>query len=316
MAALFLDDQIFIQPAQTRTGLYPFPTEMRHGVFSVTKTLGMGLAMLYAAERYGEDIFDELITDHVPVLAGHPGWQGVTFENVLGMATGTQGSDQGNDIGPFIRARSAEDKIAAIHVLSDSSPAPGEEFHYASTHTFVLSYALNQYVKAREGSEADCWELVRENVLEPLGIKHLPLTRTIEEEGRLGIPIMGWGSYPNVFEAAKIGRLLADEGRYQGQQLLNRNKVREALYRTAKRGLGAGSSYGRAQRYIHSLWIIHIVLTTCEIPAPTMSGHGGNFVVMLPSGSIAIRFSDANFYDIAHMVAVAEYYRNSCNHLP
>lgn len=43
-----------------------------------------------------------------------------------------------------------------------------------------------------------------------------------------------------------------------------------------------------------------------------MSGHGGNYVIMLPSGAVAIRFSDANFYDIAHMVAVAEFYRSSC----
>lgn len=313
MAAIFLDNQLYIQPPQTRTGLYPYPMEMRHGVFSVTKSLGMGLAMFYAAERYGEEIFDEFITDHVPILSDHPGWQGVTFENVLNMATGTQGSDQGDDIVPFIVARNAEEKIAAISMLPDSSSLPGEDFNYASTNTFVLSYALNQYVKAKEGPDADYWELVREHVLKPLGIEHLPLTRTIEEEGRLGIPIMGWGSYPNVCEAAKIGKLLCDEGRFEGQQLLNRNKVREALYRTSKTGLGAGTSYGRAQRYLHSMWIIHIVLSTCDIYAPSMSGHGGNRIVMLPSGVVAIRFSDANFYDIAHMVAVAELCRSSCH---
>ncbi len=312
MAALFLDSQLYIQPAHTRTGLYPYPAEMRHGVFSVTKSIGMGLSMFYAAERYGEDIFDELITDHVPILSDHPGWQGVTFENVLNMATGTQGSDQGDDIVPFIIARNAEEKISAISMLPDSSSLPGEDFNYASTNTFILSYALNQYVKAKEGPDADYWELVREHVLKPLGIEHLPLTRTIEEEGRLGIPIMGWGSYPNVCEAAKIGKLLCDEGSFEGQQLLNRNKVREALYRTPKTGLGAGTSYGRAQRYLHTMWIIHTALSTCDIYAPSMSGHGGNRVVMLPSGVVAIRFGDANFYDIAQMVAVAELYHSSC----
>lgn len=312
MAALFIDGDLYIQPVHTRTGLYPYPVQMRHGVFSVTKSLGMGLAMFYAAERYGEDIFDELVTDYIPALSGHPGWQGVTFENVLSMVTGTQGSDQGDDIIPFIIARSAEEKIAAINMLPDSSPLPGEEFHYASTHTFVLSYALNQYVKAKEGSDADYWELVRENVLKPLGIEQLPLTRTFEVEGNLGTPIMGWGSYPNVFEAAKIGRLLCDEGRYNGQQLLNRNKVQEALYRTSKTGFGAGTSYGCTQRYINSIWVAHIELTTCDIHAPSMRGHGGNHVIMLPSGVVAIRFSDANFNDIAHMVAVAEFYRSSC----
>jgi len=312
MAALYLDEHLYIQPVHTRTGLFPYSTQMRHGVFSVTKSLGMGLAMFYAAERYGEDIFDELVTDYIPILSDHPGWQGVTFENVLSMSTGTQGSDQGDDIVPFIIARSTEEKIAAVNALPDSYPLPGEEFHYASTHTFVLSYALNQYVKAKEGPDADYWELVREEVLKPLSIEHLPLTRTIEDEGKLGTPIMGWGSYPNVFEAAKIGRLLCDEGRFKGQQLLNRNKVREALYRTSKTGLGAGNSYGRTQRYLNSMWITYIELTPCDIHVPSMSGHGGNHVIMLPSGVVAIRFSDANFYDTGHMVAVAEFYRSSC----
>jgi hypothetical protein len=39
--------------------------------------------MFYLAQRYGEAIFDERITDYVPVLANHPGWQSVTFSNVL-----------------------------------------------------------------------------------------------------------------------------------------------------------------------------------------------------------------------------------------
>ena len=54
--------------------------------------------------------------------------------------------------------------------------------------------------------------MVKDNVLRPLGIPHLPLARTLENDGQLGVPIMGWGSYPNVVEAAKIGRLLHDEG--------------------------------------------------------------------------------------------------------
>ena len=37
------------------------------------------LSLFYFAERYGEDIFDAFITDYVPELADHPGWQGVTF---------------------------------------------------------------------------------------------------------------------------------------------------------------------------------------------------------------------------------------------
>ena len=309
-AALFMDGTLYLQPASTRTGPYPYPEEMRHGVFSVSKSLAIGLAMFYTAHKYGDGIFDELIADYVPALSDHPGWQGVTFEHVLCMATGTVAKDEGNLVVPFILARSKEDKIAAIRNLPDAPPEPGEQFNYASTNTFVLSCALNQYVKTREGADADIWLKVREEVLKPMGIEHLPLARTIEKNGALGWPLAC--SYPNVHEAVRIGRLLHDEGEYMGVQLLNRNKVREALCRTPKTGLDAGWAYGYPQGYLHSFWIVEIQLSLCSLKVPFMSGNGGNFIVILPSGVIAVRFSDNNYYNITHMVAVAEFYRRSC----
>lgn len=227
------------------------------------------------------------------------------------MATGTQGGETGDNIGPFIYARTEEDKIAAIGVLPDAAPAPGTTFRYASTNTFVLSYALNQYVKAIEGPDADFCSMVKKNVLKPLGIPHLPLARTIESDSELGTPVMGWGSYPNVIEAANIGRLLHDEGRLRGKQVLNEFRVKEALYRTFRAGYDAGSAYGLPQEYLHSMWINNIGLSTGVVTVPSMNGHGGNYVVILPSGAIAIRFSDSNHFDISHMVAVAEFYSSN-----
>lgn len=311
-AAVLINDQLFIQPAETRTGFYPYPADMRHGVFSVTKSLGMGLAMFWAAERYGEDIFSELITDHVPTLSDHPGWQGVTFENALDMATGTSGGDSGTNIVPFIGARSALEKLAAIRALPDAPPLPGRAFNYASTNTFVLSYALNEYVKSREGPGADYWEMVREEVLRPLGIPHLPLVRTREGGDEMGVPVMGWGAYPTVGEAAKIGQLFHDEGAFQGVQLLNKYKIREALYRTSRPGLSAGISFGHQEYYLHSMWITALNLLGCPVSSSSMRGHGGNHVIVLPSGITAIRFGDHNNYDVAPMVAVAEFYKSSC----
>jgi len=306
IAALLLDARLYLQKPETRTGPYPYPEEMRHGVFSVTKTLGMGLAMFYAAERYGEAIFHERITDYVPMLSDHPGWQGVTFEHALCMATGVWAHSEDQALSPFIRARTAEEKLATIKAVPDAPLEPGQQFIYHSANTFVLSYALNQYVKAREGPEADYWLMVTEDILKPLGIEYLPIARTIEKEGTLGTPVMGWGSYPNLQEIAIIGRLLHDEGKLQGKQVLCKNKVREGLYRTSRTGYSAGYR----SWYLHSFWIEQIVLTTGSLYAPSMAGAGGNRVVIMPSGTIAVRFGDWNYLKISHMVAVAEFYEN------
>jgi CubicO group peptidase (beta-lactamase class C family) len=281
---------------------------MRHGVFSVTKSLAMGLSMFYLAERYGEQIFDRLITDYVPPLADHPGWAGVTFEHALGMATGTHAEDHGSEAVPFILAKSAIEKLATIRALPDAPPAPGEVWDYASCHTFTLSYALNQYVKSREGPQADYWHMVRDDVLHPLGIPHFPVTRTVESDGGLGTPVMGWGSYPTVHEAAKIAQLLQDKGVYRGQQLLNREKVREALFKTSKRGLPSGT----LSRYLHSVRMIPVETEACRVEVIYMRGYGGNYVVMIPSGVSVMRFADADKYMLGSMVRIAERYRSSC----
>ncbi|MFQ5792672.1 MAG: serine hydrolase, partial [Acidobacteriota bacterium] len=308
-AALLIDGVLYTQSVATRAaGPHPYPENMRHGVFSVTKTLGMGLSMFYIAQKHGESVFDALITDYVPILADHDGWRGVSFAHTLGMATGVRGGETGRDIHPFIVARTAEEKLRAIRELPDANPAPGETFEYFSTHFFVLSYALNQYVKAREGPDADYWLMLREDVLRPLGIEHLPISRTIESDGALGTPIQGWGSYPNVDEAAKIAQLLQDEGWFEGRQLLSRNKVREALARSWQRGYDTGGN----QRYFHSVWWRPANLAECVVHVPTMSGHGGNLVMMLPNGLTAIRFTDDNHYDVTPMVHATELYRSSC----
>ncbi len=74
--ALLLDGQLYQQEVATRSGPHPWPEWMRHGVYSVTKTMGLGLSMFYLAQRYGDGVFDERITDFVPELAAHPGWAG------------------------------------------------------------------------------------------------------------------------------------------------------------------------------------------------------------------------------------------------
>jgi CubicO group peptidase (beta-lactamase class C family) len=307
--ALLLDGQLYLQPVATRSGPHPRPEWMRHGVFSVTKTLGLGLSMFHLAQRYGDGIFEERVTDYVPALAAHPGWQGVSFHHVLNMVTGTAGSDEGNDIAPFIRARRAEDKIGEISRLPDAAPAPGTQFRYASTHSFVLSYALQRYVQARQGPGADYWSLVEQGVLEPIGIPHLPLARSIEPGGRPGVPVMGWGSYPDVDAAAKVAQLLQDEGAFRGRQLLSRSKVREALRRA---GVPAYETSNRNERYLHSVWTVGMDTGRCTIEVPLMSGHGGNHVMMMPSGLSVVRFMDATDYEIRHAALAAETYRSSC----
>ena len=258
-------------------------------------------------------VFNERITDYVCALASHPGWQGVTFSHVLNMVTGTAGRDDKQFILPLIFSPSAEEGIEAVSNLGDAPDAPGEKFNYASTITFVLSYAMQKYVEREEGKGIHYWDLVRENVLKPIKADYLALQHTEESDGSKGIPMLAWGAFPTIDEAARIALLLSNEGEYDGQQLLHKGKIREALHRTKWHGYVAYPSRNDHPRnYSHSFWSHYIPNDECKLKIIYMLGQGGNYVTLLPSKVILIRFWDKMDYYIDPLVLAVEEIRASC----
>jgi pimeloyl-ACP methyl ester carboxylesterase len=86
VSGLVLDGTIYVTECKTRHGPYPYCDEMRHGVQSVTKSLGGLFAMLRLARKYGDQVFDLRIKDYLTVTAPHDGWDDVTFADALNMA--------------------------------------------------------------------------------------------------------------------------------------------------------------------------------------------------------------------------------------
>lgn len=312
IGAIFMDGSIYLHPPKTRHGPYPYPREMRHGVYSATKSLAGALSLMYFAERYGEDIFDEVITDHVPQLSSHPGWDGVTFSNTLNMVTGTVGSERAEHLlQTLVLARTAEESITNIGRLGDSPASPGETFSYASTNLFVLSYALQKYVEKKEGKGINYWDLVHQNVLVPIGAEYFTLRHTVESDVSKGIPILAYGALPTLDEAAKIALLFSNEGGYRGQQLLHKEKTREAFGRTQWAGYSTDDDI-RGMRYRHSFWSAIIGTPQCKVDVTYMLGYGENYVLFLPSDVIIFRFLDEYDLDFSGLVQGVEKLRSSC----
>ena len=312
VGAVVIDDTIYRHPPNTRHGRYPYPREMRHGVYSVTKSMAGALSLLYFAERYGAEIFDEPIIDYVPALAGHPGWQGVTFGHTLNMVTGVEAGEEAEHLlNILVLARGAEEAIQNIATLGDYPEGPGEQFNYASTNFFVLSYALQNYVHRKEGEGVYYWDLVRENVLAPIGAEHFALLHTVETDGSQGLPILAYGALPTLDEAAKMALLFSNAGSHDGRQLLHREKTREALGRTAWTGYSTGDD-NRGMRYRHSFWSTPVKTSKCTVEVVYMLGYGGNYVLFLPSGAVVIRFMDEHDYDLSALVQGVEALKSSC----
>ena len=312
LGAVVVDGNIYLQPPKTRHGLYPYPNEMRHAVYSVSKSMTGALALFYFAERYGAAIFNEMITDYVPALSHLQEWQGVTFSHTLNMVTSTEGGEDAARMYEIIvKARTAEEAINNIAGLGDKPGNPGELFSYASTNLFVLSYALQSYVEKKEGMAIMYWDLIHENVLIPLGADDFTLLCTVEAQGIKGIPLLAYGALPTLDNAAKIAMLFSNEGNYKGQQLLHKERCREALGREEWSGYSTNHDY-RGKTYRHSFWGTVVRTNGCDVNVTYMLGYGGNYVWFFPSGLIAIRFMDEYNLDFKDLVRGVENVRSSC----
>ncbi len=316
-SGLILDDTIYLQTCFTRYGEFPYCRYMRHGAFSVTKSMGAAIAMLRLAQNYGEEVFDLKIADYVEVTAAHDGWDEVTFGDALNMATGIGDRPDLENITAeedepkfdrFLEARNAQDKLDVCFSYGNYPWGPGEIARYNSINTFVLSVAMDSFLKSKEGPDADIWDMVLEEVYKPIGIRYAPIMRTHEADGGRGIPIFGYGLYPTVDDVAKVARLFQNGGQHQGRQLLHDGKLAEALYQTDVRGLPTGESnrYGDAMYHI-SFWSMPYRTANGDFfLVPYMSGFGGNHVVLMPNGITTFRFTDAHVYGVDSMVRAAD----------
>ena len=329
-SGLVMDGVLYVRGCNTRYGPYPYCRQMRHGVFSVTKSLGAALALLRLAQKYGDGVFDAELTDYLPAGA-HAGWNKVTFAQALGMATAIGDEKpvrEPNDVFAdenrpkmftFMGKPTAREKLDIALSYARYPWDPGEVLRYNSTQTFVLAWAMDAYLKRREGPQANLWDMMRREVLSPIGILDAPLMRTREAEGGPGLPILAYGMYLTVDDAAKLAGLLQAGGSRRGVQLLSPTKLADALYqKDAAAGLvnGGVNQFG-AGRYHLSFWSIpYRAAAGCTVRVPYAAGYGGNIVMLLPNGISAFRFSDGGNLDVDTMVRAADALRPLCTSAP
>jgi hypothetical protein len=318
-SGLIVDGVLYLRGCETRWGPNPYCRYTRHGVFSVTKSLGAALALLRLAQTYGDQVFELKIKDYVTVTAAHEGWEGVTFADALNMATGIGDkapqreprvafADADTKLDTFLRAPTAKQKLAIAFLAGRYPWGPGEVLRYNNLHTFVLAAAMDSFLKRQAGPQAHLWDMVVAEVLRPIGIFHAPMLHTQEPGGGRGIPHLLHGLYPTVDDVAKLATLFQHGGRHQGRPLLSAAKLAEALDTTAARGLPSGqrNRFGEG-RYHLSFWSVpYRTATGCAFQIPYMLGHGGNLVVLLPNGASAFRFADGGNLDLESMVLAGE----------
>jgi CubicO group peptidase (beta-lactamase class C family) len=287
--------------------------------YSVAKTILAGLALM-RAEAVHPGARNLAVTDYVPECRAAGGWEGVTFENLLDMATGhyestvPQADEDAMNTGRFYIAPTHAEKIRIACTHFPRKDAPGKRWVYHTTDTYILGAALSAWWKQEKGADADFY---RDLLLEPL-FKRLGLSpelatprRTLDAAAQ---PFTGWGLVLRRDDLVKLGAFLAlGDGALGPDRLFDAAMVRGAMQRDpADPGLQATN---RDFRYNNGVWAWDIAGTLgCKQPAwiPFMSGFGGISVVMMPNGIVYYYVSDGGVFRWARAVVESQRFGTIC----
>ncbi|MGI9245402.1 MAG: hypothetical protein ACR2I8_01655 [Steroidobacteraceae bacterium] len=308
--ALVYRGTLYYEAATTPYGPYPYPLEMRFGVRSIMKSVAGPLSLLHLAQVYGPYVMNLYVGDYVEGL--DPKWKTVRFADAASMASGYGGTGTlrthpndfndgylDGDYDGWYTAPSVEAKLR--HMREHLTPypwAPGTVARYRDHDFFVLGLAIDGFIKKMRGPQADAWEVLRREVLEPIGIFDAPAVRTREADGREGPVWFNAGYYPTLEDLARIALLYQNRGESGGQQLLHRGLCADLLAAKGALDKQGDGSYRATLDEAHPplLYRTGFHFTPYRSPQtqtlyflPTMSGYGDNEVVLYPNGIVSLR---------------------------
>jgi hypothetical protein len=322
---LIINGVNYASGCRTRFGEYAFCADMRLPSYSIAKSAFAGVALMRLGQLYGTGVYSQLIKTFLPPPSTGGNWSATTLNNASDMATGNYNLDayEADEDSPtmekFIVDEAYPAKLADTFALTKNYAPPGTKWIYQSSATFLVTQAMNAYLKQQRGAAADIFDLVRDDVYKPLHLSSGGLTTIRTDNSPTGAPSGYYGLFFNQDDVAKIGNFLnTSAGAIHGVQVLERSRLKEALFRAPNPadagvpilGSISASALGPAQlgsgkpaasdtrRYSHGFWGKH--MTTSEFPqyscnfwVSLMAGYGGNIVALLPNGATFYVFSDA-----------------------
>jgi hypothetical protein len=293
-SAVAVNGTIYSTGCPTAAGPFPYCHDVRYGVWSVTKSAMLSVALMRLAQKYGTHILRARIS---LVLPGRQprSWHDVTVQDLANMASGHGPAHHPRcylcDYQRWYVARSERHKTteALDYRRFDE---PGTIYNYRDQDAYLLGVVEDELLKSKAGQHADIWSMLRHQVYRRIGISYTPSNSTIEptRAHAQGQPLLAYGYYPTIDDLARIGALFAHHGRWHGHQILDRTLVDRLLPRptpapSALRVTDSGSHY-----YLDD-WHIRRLRSDegCTRYLPQMLGWGGNTVTVAGAGATLIR---------------------------
>ena len=289
----------YVGGCQTRFGAYPYCEYMRATSYSTAKSGFVSVALMRLAQVYDPKVTESLVKDYLPETADSPGdWEMVTFGNVIDMSTGNyrsasrMGDENSDQMGEFFVSQPYAERMS-IALNWPNARQPGKQWVYRTSDTFILTRAMQNYLQAQLGTDADIFDFVVDEVYRPLGMGPgvMSSMRTADNNWN-GQPEGGYGVWWIPDDMAKLNSLLVNGGQINGQQALHPNLLATALQQNPD---DRGVTIDSWNMYNNAFWATRYSASdkyTCEYWVPTMQGVSGNVVALFPNGTIYYYFSD------------------------
>ncbi len=294
-------------PVRTRHGDYPYPDQIRLPSYSTAKTAFAAVALMRLAQSHGEEFASLQLRDFLP-KPPKDAWRGVTFDHLLDMATGhywdprdqEDEKDTTTELNFFV-VENQNRKLRGALAFTTREP-PGQRWVYHTTDTYLLTYAMTEYVGRLTGATkkkpADLLAFVADEVYVPLGLSAGALQPVRTENRADGRPFGGFGMFWTSDDILKIANLLnVQRGKIGDRQVLHPDILAATMQENPDdRGLDAVHQT-KPNKYNNSVWSRRIEVTsgaagTEQIWVRQMLGYGGIGVLMLPNGAVFYYFGD------------------------
>jgi CubicO group peptidase (beta-lactamase class C family) len=196
----------YMKDRNDRTNLHP--------IWSCTKQV-IGILTGIAVDK-GLISVNDKISDHLPQVSGHSEKSGITIENLLMMKSGIDYNNDGY-FGEDSKLAREEPSNSLDFVLGlGMHSVPGTQFRYKNSDPHIIS----AIIQGKTGKTTRDW--AREVLFDKIGITNLEW-RTYKD----GITFGAFGILTTPREMGKIGQLVANDGMWDGEQIVSRTWIDE-----------------------------------------------------------------------------------------
>jgi hypothetical protein len=295
----------------TRHGPYPFCDELLLPSYSLAKSLVGSLSYQLMVKRWPEFAKTPVSTLVPECKLPDKRWDDVLPKHLLDMTTGNYDSthnvaDEGSSkMNRFFLAETHAGKVEFSCNAWPRQSAPGTQWVYHTSDTYLLGVAMNNFVKQQLGPNADFYtDFLYPQAIEPLGLSQAMAwtQRTYDETAQ---PFAGYGLVLRADDIARFARALNNHPPAGYPELSTFSKEFVANTTPGAKGIAYKGGFWGADL---STWM------NCsgDTWVPFLSGYGGIVVVMLPNGGIHYYFTDSDQHGFRTAVSEANKALNYC----